>query len=177
MMRTPLTGTFSLLCCWNDLRSASTTSLRLSLRKRFILDPFCSNVLTILVLNVMKPTWCTFHSIYWVSKASTCFEHYLLILRRRSQTALAILRAYSYVSWLCHDCSFTAIVAQPTDIIHTKFNKCRLCSKHVRGPWFSMSWMKSASRWFHHTDTLWCTVIKTLNIGSFIQIFLFVEFV
>jgi hypothetical protein len=33
--------------------------------------------------SVMKPTWCTFHSIYWESRTSTCFEHYLLILRRR----------------------------------------------------------------------------------------------
>jgi hypothetical protein len=32
---------------------------------------------------VMKLTWCTFHSIYWESRASTSIEHYLLILRRR----------------------------------------------------------------------------------------------
>jgi hypothetical protein len=34
-------------------------------------------------LNIMKPTWCIFHAIYWVSRASKCFEHYFLILRRR----------------------------------------------------------------------------------------------
>jgi hypothetical protein len=34
-------------------------------------------------VSIMKPTWCTFHSIYWESKVSTCFEHYLLTLRRR----------------------------------------------------------------------------------------------
>jgi hypothetical protein len=32
-----------------------------------------------------------------------------------------------------------------------------------RGLWFSINWMKSASRWFHYTDTLWCTVNKTLR--------------
>jgi hypothetical protein len=30
----------------------------------------------------VKPTWCTFHSICWESRACTCFKHYLLILRR-----------------------------------------------------------------------------------------------
>jgi hypothetical protein len=33
-----------------------------------------------------------------------------------------------------------------------------------RGPWFSINWMKSASRWFHYTDILWCTVSKTLSL-------------
>jgi hypothetical protein len=33
-----------------------------------------------------------------------------------------------------------------------------------RGPWFSINWMKSASRWFPYTDILWCTVSKTLSI-------------
>jgi hypothetical protein len=27
----------------------------------------------------------------------------------------------------------------------------------------SINWMKSASRWFHYTDILWCTVSKTLR--------------
>jgi hypothetical protein len=31
-----------------------------------------------------------------------------------------------------------------------------------RGLWFSINWMESASRWFHCTDILWCTVSKTL---------------
>jgi hypothetical protein len=29
---------------------------------------------------------------------------------------------------------------------------------------FSINWMKSASRWFHYTDILWCTVSKTLRL-------------
>jgi hypothetical protein len=32
-----------------------------------------------------------------------------------------------------------------------------------RGSWFSINWMKSASRWFLYTDILWCTVSKTLS--------------
>jgi hypothetical protein len=28
---------------------------------------------TINCVSIMKPTWCTFHSIYWESRASTCF--------------------------------------------------------------------------------------------------------
>jgi hypothetical protein len=31
-----------------------------------------------------------------------------------------------------------------------------------RGPWFSVNLLKSASRWFHYTDILWCTVNKIL---------------
>jgi hypothetical protein len=34
------------------------------------------------IARVIKPTWCTFHSLYWELKASTRFEHYFLILRR-----------------------------------------------------------------------------------------------
>jgi hypothetical protein len=29
-----------------------------------------------------EPKWCNFHSIDWESRAFTCFEHYLLILKR-----------------------------------------------------------------------------------------------
>jgi hypothetical protein len=65
---------------------------------------------------IMKPTWCTFHSVYWESKTSTCFEHYLLILRRSAQTVFGILRAYN-ASWLWHGCSANATVPQPTGII------------------------------------------------------------
>jgi hypothetical protein len=39
-------------------------------------------------VSIMKPTWCTIRSLYWESRASTCFEHYLLILRRRHKRNL-----------------------------------------------------------------------------------------
>jgi hypothetical protein len=32
-----------------------------------------------------------------------------------------------------------------------------------RGPWFLINWIISASRWFHYTDIIWCTVNKILN--------------
>jgi hypothetical protein len=32
------------------------------------------------------------------------------------------------------------------------------------GLWYSINWMKRASRWFHYTDILWCTVSKTLRL-------------
>jgi hypothetical protein len=35
-----------------------------------------------------------------------------------------------------------------------------------RGLWFSITWKKSASRWFHYTDILWCTVSTTLRRNS-----------
>jgi len=50
-MRTGLlTSTISLPCCLNHLSNASSTSLRSGFRNRFILDPFRSNSLLILVL-------------------------------------------------------------------------------------------------------------------------------
>jgi hypothetical protein len=68
----------------------------------------------------MKPTWCTFHSIYWESRplnvsSITCWSS-----GGATQTALGILRGYN-VSWLCHECIFTATVPQPTDIIRSPF--------------------------------------------------------
>jgi hypothetical protein len=77
-----------------------------------------------------------------------------------TQTAFGILRAYN-VSWLWHGFSVTATVPQPTTIKRTQYTKRRLCSaswgwasnaRTCRGPWFSINWMKTESRWFHYTD-------------------------
>jgi hypothetical protein len=54
-------------------------------------------------ISITKPTWRTFHSVYWELKTSTCF-------------------------WLWHDSSFTATVPQPTYTILMQYNKCLLCS-------------------------------------------------
>jgi hypothetical protein len=35
-----------------------------------------------------------------------------------------------------------------------------------RGPWFSINWMKSSSRWFHYTDILWCMVSNILSLRA-----------
>jgi hypothetical protein len=120
-----------------------------------------------LYISIMKPTWCTCHSIYWESRASTRFEHYLLILRRRCTngtwyiacvhcnrvTALQLtLYARNIPNAVC--------VAPPEDeqvMLETR-----------RGPWFSINWMTGTSRWFHYTDILWCTVSKTLSSSSII---------
>jgi hypothetical protein len=40
-----------------------------------------------------------------------------------------------------------------------------------RGPWFSINWMKSASRWFRYSDTLWCTTIKTLSYWRAVNLY------
>jgi hypothetical protein len=72
------------------------------------------------------------------------------------------------------ECSGTAIVAQQTDISRTQYTKCRLWSppedeqvmlETYRGSWFSINWMKGASRWFHNADVPWGTVSKTLRTG------------
>jgi hypothetical protein len=101
----------------------------------------------------------------------------------RAQTALGILRAF--VSWLCHRCSETAIVAQPTDSIRTQYTKCRLCSaslwwtsnaRIVQRPFILNKLNKKCITlvslyWYtvmhgHYTDILWCTVNKTLSLAD-----------
>jgi hypothetical protein len=63
-----------------------------------------------------------------------------------TQTTFGILRAYnvscSAVARLQLHCSGTATVPQH------KQGVLETC----RGTWFSLNWMKSASRWFHYTD-------------------------
>jgi hypothetical protein len=84
-------------------------------------------------------------------KASACFGHYLLVLRRRSKTALGILCAYNVQSW--H--------SQLTIYTH-KYTKCRFWSasrgwasnaRNMQRPWLLINWKKSALRWFYNTDT------------------------
>jgi hypothetical protein len=81
----------------------------------------CSPSLPVNNNSIMKSTWCTLHWIYWESKASICFEHYLFILRRRMHKRYA---------------------SHPEDgsvMLETR-----------RGLWFSINLMKIASRWFHY---------------------------
>jgi hypothetical protein len=59
--------------------------------------------------SIMKPTWCTFHSVFWESKGFACFRHYLLILRGRCTNGTWYV--VCVVSWLWHGCSETASVA------------------------------------------------------------------
>jgi hypothetical protein len=53
-------------------------------------------------------------------------------------------------------CATIAVCVAPPEDQQVMLGTCR-------GPWFSVNWLKSASRWFHYTDILWCTVSKTLS--------------
>jgi hypothetical protein len=75
-----------------------------------------------IVYQYMIPICCTFHPFYSESRASTYFEHYLLILWRR----------YTNGTW------YIACIIND-----------QLMIKTCRASWFSINWMKSASCWFH----------------------------
>jgi hypothetical protein len=72
-----------------------------------------------------------------------------------TQMAFGILRAYN-VSWLWHVCSFTATFhSQLTYALSIPIVVCaappedeQVMLETCRGPWFSINWMKSASRFF-----------------------------
>jgi hypothetical protein len=74
----------------------------------------------------MEPSCCTFHSIYWESRTSACFEHYLLILRTHARNIPS------------------AVCATPPEDEQVMFETCI-------GSWLSVNWIKSASSWFHYT--------------------------
>jgi hypothetical protein len=79
-----------------------------------------------------------------------------------AQTAFGILRT-CYDSWLWHRCSFTATVPQrniPNSVCVAPPENKQVTLEKCRGLWFSMNWMKSASRWFHYTD------IRTMTHGQ-----------
>jgi hypothetical protein len=95
----------------------------------------------------MNPTWRTFYSICWESRASTCFEQYLRIFGRR------------YTNGIWYACNIpNSICAVPPEDKQVMLETCR-------GLWFSINLMESASRWFHYTDIHWRTVSKTLSKG------------
>jgi hypothetical protein len=90
-----------------------------------------------------------------------------------ARTTLGVLRA-CYVSWLHQDWGGTGVESwlHTTDITRTQYTKCRLCGASWRWPSNARNmWrplilnkrVKSASRWFHYTAILWCTVNKTLT--------------
>jgi hypothetical protein len=107
------------------------------------------------VVSIMNPAGCTFHSVYWESTASTCFEHYLLILRWRYTKALGILRA-CYVSWLRQGQSQLTFYARniPNAVCVAPPEDEQVMLETCRDSWFSINWIRSASRWFHYTCIL-----------------------
>jgi hypothetical protein len=98
---------------------------------------------------IMKPTWCTFHSVYRESRTSTCFEHYMLILRRRytngiwyiacEQCQLLVAR----LQWNCITPS-AVCVSPPED------EQAMLEIRRI--PLLSINWMESASSWFQYNE-------------------------
>jgi hypothetical protein len=107
-------------------------------------------------VSIMKPTWCTFLSIDWESRAFTCFEHYLLILRRcytNGAWYIACVQPWHSQLTLYARNIPSAVCWKPPEDEQAMLDTCR-------GSWFSINLMKSASRWFHYTDILWCRSAK-----------------
>jgi hypothetical protein len=130
----------------------------------------------------MIPTWCTFNLVYWESSGSTRFEHYLLILRRRYTNGIWYIAcvcqlAVARLQWYAN-----AVYLAPPQDEQVMLETCR-------GPWFSINWMKSASRWFHYTEISavvfpskfcemmrhidvvtpsWCDALRAVNVRLFL---------
>jgi hypothetical protein len=106
------------------------------------------SLITCIYFRIIKQTKCTFHSTYWESKVSTCFEYYLIILRSSCTSGI------SYIAVKLQPCHRqltlharnipNAVCAGPPEDEHVMLETCR-------GLWFSINWMKSVSRWFHYT--------------------------
>jgi hypothetical protein len=106
-------------------------------------------------------------------KASTSFDHYLLILRSCLTNGIWYIAcicqlAVAWLQWKLQPCHSQLTLYTrniPNAICVAPPEDERVMLETCRGPWLSISWMKSASRWFHYTDTLWCTVSKTFSYG------------
>jgi hypothetical protein len=102
-------------------------------------------------LSIMKQTWCTFHSDYWESRYSTCFERYLFSLRTRCTNGTL------YIACLYARNIQSAVCVVPPEYEQVMLETCRESR-------FSINWIKNASRWLHYIDILWCTVRKSLRL-------------
>jgi hypothetical protein len=86
---------------------------------------------------------------------STCYEHYLLILRRRNHL---LLQSWHGQLTYARNIPRALWIPPPYDE--------QVMLETCRGSWCTINWMKSASRWFHYTDILWCTVNRTLSLTN-----------
>jgi hypothetical protein len=70
-----------------------------------------------------------------------------------AQTAFGILHAF-YVSWLWHGCNRATLYASniPNAVCASLPEDKQVMLETCRGSWFSINWMKSASRRFHYTE-------------------------
>jgi hypothetical protein len=78
------------------------------------------------IVSVVQPTWCTIYSIYWKLRASTCFEHYLLILRRRCTNGTWYISCV--LCWLHQDCRKLQSWFSQLTLQARKYTKCLLCN-------------------------------------------------
>jgi hypothetical protein len=83
------------------------------------------------------------------------FSFNLFRIKDRGCVTIAVQSWLSQLTLNASNIPSTVCIAPPED------EKVMLETR--RGPWFSINWMKSASRWFHYTDMLWCTVRKSLS--------------
>jgi hypothetical protein len=57
--------------------------------------------------------------------------------------------------------TFRALLAHPQEALNKRHLVYCMRIMSVGCGTVAINWMKSASRWFHHTDILWCTVSYT----------------
>jgi hypothetical protein len=112
------------------------------------------------------------HSVNSELRSSICFEHYLLILRRRyTNGTWYIACVFCQLAATGLECN-TPILLQPTDITRTQYTKFGLCSAswgwagNARKIYRPLILDKSNERFIALVDctvTLWCKVNKTLS--------------
>jgi hypothetical protein len=87
---------------------------------------------------------CTFHSIYWESRYAT-----FRALLAHPQEASKLWLYRSQLTLYARNIQ-SAIYIAPLEDEQVMLETCK-------GPWFSINWMKVASRWFRYADILWCS--------------------
>jgi hypothetical protein len=108
--------------------------------------------------------------VYHELTASACFDHYLLIIRRRYENGIW------YTACVCQlqSCGTVEVSLQltlyacsiPNAVCVSRTEDEQVMLETCRGHCFSINWMKCASRWFHYIDVLCCTVRQTLSLVS-----------
>jgi hypothetical protein len=112
----------------------------------------------------MKPTWCTFHSIYWKSKASYMFRA-LLVHPQEALNKRQLVYCVCIVSvgWATIAVKLTLYAWNiPNAVCAALPEDDQVMLETCRGPWFSINWMKSSSRWSHYTEVL-CIILRLIN--------------
>jgi hypothetical protein len=134
--------------CLLGLRVRISPAARMSICHLWML-----RVIRYKLISIMKPTWCTFFSIYWESRASTCFEHYLLILRKRYTNGFRYIDCGTVVVSLlpCHSQLILYACNIPNAVCVTPPEDEQVMLETCRGHWFSVNWKKSVSHWFNYT--------------------------